>query len=60
VLPPDYPEKARQRIKETLGLTDEHFKALRRPYDDPRRTASKRGIGSSRMRGGGEVDPIRS
>jgi len=21
VLPPDYPEKARQRIKETLGLT---------------------------------------
>ena len=49
-----------QRIKETLGLTDEHFKALRQPYDDPRRTASKRGIASSRMRGGRGVDPVRS
>jgi hypothetical protein len=44
VLPPDHPERARQRIKDRLGFTDEDFKAMRRPYDDPRRTPSKRAL----------------
>ena len=48
VLPPDYPERARERIKEFFGLTDEEldaeFRKMRRSYDDPRRTPSKRAL----------------
>ena len=48
VLPEDYPEKARQRIREFFGLTEvelsDWFAAMRRPDDDPRRTPSKRAL----------------
>lgn len=48
VLPEDYPEKARERIREFFGLTEEElskwFATMRRPYDDPRRTPSKRAL----------------
>jgi hypothetical protein len=48
VLPPDYPEQARRRIQERFGLSDNEldawFKKMRRPYDDPRRTPSKRAL----------------
>jgi hypothetical protein len=44
VLPADYPAQANKRIRETLGFTDADFEALRRPYDDPRRTPSKRAL----------------
>lgn len=44
VLPADYPAQANKRIREKLGFTDADFEALRRPYDDPRRTASKRAL----------------
>ena len=48
VLPADYPEQARRRIREAFGLTEEEltaeFKKLRRSYDDPRRTPSKRAL----------------
>ena len=48
VLPPDYPQQARERIKKTFGWTDAEMdaemKKLRRPYDDPRRTPSKRAL----------------
>jgi hypothetical protein len=48
VLPQDYGAQARERIKRTFGWTDAEFetemKKLRRPYDDPRRTPSKRAL----------------
>jgi hypothetical protein len=44
ILPTDYPEWANRRIREQLGLGDADFVAMRRPYDDPRRTATKRGL----------------
>jgi hypothetical protein len=48
VLPADYAEQARRRIREAFGLSDEEleaeFKKLRRAYDDPRRTPSKRAL----------------
>ena len=48
VLPPDYPEQARERIRQAFGLTDAEltveFSKLRQAYDDPRRTVSKRGL----------------
>jgi hypothetical protein len=48
VLPEDYPEKARDRIRAFFGLTEDELSAwfarLRRPYDDPRRTPSKRAL----------------
>jgi hypothetical protein len=40
----DYGELANRRIRETLGFTDSDFASLRRPYDDPRRTESKRAM----------------
>jgi hypothetical protein len=48
VLLEDYPEKARERIREFFGLTEDQLSArfaeMRRPYDDPRRTSSKRAL----------------
>lgn len=48
VLPEDYPEKARQRIREFFGMTEEElsawFATMRRADDDPRRTPSKRAL----------------
>jgi hypothetical protein len=48
VLPPDYPQQVRERIKNFFGWTDAEFEAemkkLRRPIDDPRCTPSKRAI----------------
>jgi hypothetical protein len=48
VLPPDYAEQARWRIREAFGLTEEElraeFKKLRRSYNDPCRTPSKRAL----------------
>jgi hypothetical protein len=42
VLPTDYPVLANLQIRQRLGVTDFDFAAMRRPYDDPRRTPSKR------------------
>jgi hypothetical protein len=42
VLEADYGEVANQRVRELLGFTGADFRALRRAYDDPRRSASKR------------------
>lgn len=48
VLPEDYPERARERIREFFGLTQDElaawFARARRSYDDPRRTPSKRAL----------------
>lgn len=44
VLPKDYGAEANRRIREMLGATDADFAALRRAYDDPRRTPSKRAL----------------
>lgn len=47
-LPPDYPHQAHEQIKKAFGWTDAGFEAemkkLRQPYDDPRRTPSKRAL----------------
>ena len=44
VLPEDYSAEANRRIRERLGVVDADFKALRRAFDDPRRTPSKRAM----------------
>lgn len=48
ILPPDYPQQARERIKKFFGWSDAEFEAemrkLRRPIDHPSRTPSKRAL----------------
>lgn len=48
VLAEDYSERARERIRKCFGLTEDELSAafakMRRPYDDPRRTPSKRAL----------------
>ncbi len=36
--------EANKRIRRILGFTDADFVAMRRSYDDPRRTPSKRAL----------------
>ncbi len=44
ILARDYGARANRRIREKLGAADADFAALRRAYDDPRRTPSKRAL----------------
>lgn len=44
ILAQDYGARANRRIRERLGAVDSDFAALRRAYDDPRRTPSKRAL----------------
>jgi hypothetical protein len=41
ITPEDYPEQANKRFRETLSFTSYDFEAMRRAYDDLRRTPSR-------------------